>query len=66
MIRNYHNHKLQTNPRHHEEGSQNTSSHKTSGRQQKQSNLLSLPRQDYFKTRNKHQKKANTEPALTM
>ena len=41
MIRKYHNHKLQTNPWHHEEEQHNT--HKTPGRQAKQSNQLSLP-----------------------
>ena len=30
MIRKYHNHTLQPNPRHHEEGLQNINSHKTS------------------------------------
>ena len=33
MIRNYHNHKLQTNPRHREEEPHNTNSHRPSGRQ---------------------------------
>ena len=33
MIRKYHNHTLQTNPRHREEDSQNTNSHNTPGRQ---------------------------------
>ena len=32
MIRKYHNHTLQTTPRHREEQSQNTNSHKTAGR----------------------------------
>ena len=36
---------LQMNPRHREEEQQNTYSHKTSGRQLKQSNYHSLPRQ---------------------
>ena len=40
MIRKYHNHKLQTNPRHREEEPHNK--HKTQGRQTKQSNQLSL------------------------
>ena len=35
MIRKYHNHTPQTNQRHREEESQNTNSHKTSGRQLK-------------------------------
>ena len=47
MIRNYQNHTLQTS----EEEPQNTNSHKTSRRQLKQSNQLSLPRQDDCKTR---------------
>ena len=45
MIRKYHNHL----PQHSEEKSQNTNSHKTSGRQFKQSNKLSL--QDDCRTR---------------
>ena len=40
MIRKYHNHKLQTNPRHREEEPNNN--HETPGRQTKQSNQLSL------------------------
>ena len=51
MIRKYHNHTLQTNPRNHEEEPQNTDCHKTSGRQLKESNQLSLPHQDDCKTR---------------
>ena len=51
MIRKYHNHKLQTNPRHLEEALQDIYSNKTSKRQQKQSNRLSLPRQDDCKAR---------------
>ena len=49
MIRNYHNHKLQTNPWHREEEPHNN--HKTPGRQTKQSNQLSLPQQADCKTR---------------
>ena len=49
MIRKYHNHKLQTNLRHHEEEPHNN--HKTSERQTEQSNQLSLPHQDDCKTR---------------
>ena len=49
MIRKYHNHKLQINPWHHEEEPHNHQ--ETPGRQTKQSNQLSLPRQDDFKTR---------------
>ena len=46
MIKKYNNHTLQTNPWHNEEEPQNANSHKTSGRQLKQSNKLSRPRQD--------------------
>ena len=49
MIRNYHNHKLQTTPWHREEEPLNH--HETSGRQIKQSNQLSLPHQDDCNTR---------------
>ena len=42
MIRKYHNHTPQTNPRHREEESENIYSNKTSIRQWKQSNQLSL------------------------
>ena len=42
MIRKYYNHTLQTTPRHREEKPQITNSHKTSGRQLKYSNQLSL------------------------
>ena len=49
LIRNYHNHKLQTNPWHREEEPHNN--HETSGRQTKQSNQLSLPHQDDCKNR---------------
>ena len=49
MIRKYHNHKLQTTLRHHEEEPLNH--HKTPGRQIKQSNQLSLPHQDDCNTR---------------
>ena len=44
MIRKYHDHKPQTNPRRREEEPHNH--HKTPGRQTKQSNQLSLPHQD--------------------
>ena len=47
----YHSHTLQTIHRRHEEEPQNTNSHKTSGRQLKNSNQLSLPRRDDCKTR---------------
>ena len=49
MIRKYHNHKLQTNPRHREEEPHNN--HETPERQTKQSNQLSPPHQDDCKTR---------------
>ena len=42
---------LQINPRHREEEEQNTYSHKTPGRQLKQSNYHSLPRQGVNKNR---------------
>ena len=44
MIRKYHNHKLLTNPSHHEEELHNN--HETLERQTKQSSQLSLPHQD--------------------
>ena len=49
MIRKYHNYKMQTNPWHREEEPNNN--HETPGRQIKQSNQLSLPRQNDCKTR---------------
>ena len=49
MIRKYHNHKLQTNPWHREEGPHNN--YQTSGTQTKQSSQLSLPHKDDCKTR---------------
>ena len=52
MIRKYHHHKPQTNPWHREEEPQNNQ--ETPGRQTKQSNQLSLSRQDDFKTRRTH------------
>ena len=52
MIRKYNNHKLQTNLWHREEEPHNT--HETSRRQTKQSNQLSFPHQDDFKTKNGH------------
>ena len=48
-IRKHLNHKLQTNPWHHEAERHNH--HETPGRQTKQSNQLSLPHQDDCKTR---------------
>ena len=51
MIGKYHNHTVQTNPWHRVEEPQRNNSHKTSGRQLKKSNQLSLPRQDDIKTR---------------
>ena len=50
VIKECNNHTLQTNPRHHEDESQNNNSHNTSGSQLKLSNQLSLP-QDDCKTR---------------
>ena len=47
----YHNLTLRINPRNGEEGPQNINSHKTSARQLKQSDQVSLPRQDDCKTR---------------
>ena len=49
VIRKYHNHKLQTNPRHCEEVQLNN--HGKPGRQTKQSNHFSLPHRDDCKTR---------------
>ena len=54
MIRKYHNHTLQTNTRHCEQEPQNTNSYKTSGRQLKQSNQLSLPLLDEDPSQNPH------------
>ena len=51
LIRKYYNHTPQTNPQHREEESQNIYSNKTSVRQQKQRNQLSLSLQDDRKTR---------------
>ena len=51
MIRKYNNHTLQTNPWLREEESQNIYTNKTSVRQQKQRNQLSLTLQDDCKTR---------------
>ena len=42
MMRKFHNHTLQTNPRHREEELQNTNSHNTSGRQLKKNSKLSV------------------------
>ena len=51
MIRKYHNHTRQTNPRYRKEEQQNTDCHNTTGRHLKQSNRLSLPYQNDCKTR---------------
>ena len=40
MIRKYHNHTLQTNPRHYEEVPQNTNHHNTLGKQSKATSSL--------------------------
>ena len=44
MTKKYHNHTLQTNPKHCEEEPQNTNSHNTSGRQRKATSSLFLIR----------------------
>ena len=68
----YRNHTLQINPRDCEEEPQNlANSHKTSGREMKQSSQLSFPRQDDIKTRNDTEQcitkqGPNTEPAQIM
>ena len=49
MVRKYHNHKLQTHPWHREKEPHNN--HETPGGQTKQSNQLSLTRQDDCKTK---------------
>ena len=51
MIRKYHNHTLQTNPRHRMEEPQNIDSNNISIRELKQSNKLSLPLQDVIITK---------------
>ena len=51
MIRKCHNHTPQTIPRHRKEEPQNSDCHKTSGRQVKQSNQVSLPHQNDCKIR---------------
>ena len=48
MVRKYHNHKLLTNPWHRKEEPHNNQENPE--KQTKQSNQLSLPRQDYCKT----------------
>ena len=50
MIRKYHNHYLQKNPWQREDKPHKNQ--ETQGRQTKQSNQLSLPHQDDYKTRN--------------
>ena len=71
MIRKYHNYTLQTSPRHREEEPQNIFSKKTSKRQQKQSNQLSLflarmiTKLELHKAMNT-KTKTNTEPLHTM
>ena len=51
MTGKYHNHTLQVNPLNREEETQNTNSHTTQERQLKQSNQLSIPQRDVYKTR---------------
>ena len=73
MIMKYHNHTLQTKPRHYEEEPQNINRTKTLGRQLKQSNQLSfsLPCQDDCKNRKDTKQcipkqRPHTEPPQTM
>ena len=70
MIRKYHNHTMQTNPRHRKEELQNIYNNTTFVRQQKQSNQLSLHLQDDCKRERKqsnaYQTKISTEPPQTM
>ena len=67
IIRKYHNHTLQTNPRQCDEETPNIYSNKTPGRKLKQSNQPSLSRQDDRKTRKDtklciSKQRLNTEP----
>ena len=59
LNRKYHNHKLQTNPWHHDEKPH--SNHETPGRLTKQSNQLSLPCRDDCKTRMETKHRTITE-----
>ena len=63
MIGKYHNHKLQTNQWHHEEGLHNN--HETPGRQTKQNHHLSLPHQDDCKTRRDIKKRTTNHRTIT-
>ena len=63
MIRKYHNRKLQTNQWHREEEPHNN--HETPGRQTKQSNQLSLPKQDDCKTRRDIEKRTTKHRTIT-
>ena len=64
MIRKYHNHTPQTNPRHRKEEPQNIDCTKTPGRQLKQSNQLSLPHQGDCKTRRTQSTRPNIAQSL--
>ena len=69
MIRKYHKYTLQTDTQHRAEEPQSINSNKTSERQLKQNNQLSLPRQDDCKTGKGHKvmhtkSKSKTEPPL--
>ena len=70
MIKKYHNHTLQTNPRHRKEEPQNIYSNNTFVWQQKQSNQLSLPLQYDLKLErtqcNAYQTKTNPESPQTI
>ena len=66
MIRKYHNHKLQNNPRHREEELQDIYSNKASKRQYWQINLLSNPSQNDCKKGMHTKTKSNTGPPQTM
>ena len=63
MIRKYHNHRLQTSPRNHEEEPHNN--HETPGRQTKQINQLSLPHQDDCKTGRDIKKRTTQHRTIT-
>ena len=63
MIIKYPNHKLQTNPWHREEEPHNN--HETPGRQTKQNNQLSLPRQDDCNTKRNIKKRTAKHRTIT-
>ena len=75
MIRKYHYHTLQTNPRLRDEEPHNTNSYQTSERHVELSNQISLPHQDYRKcnvlnsntsTDQTQNNSITTEPLLTV